>query len=170
MNENENEKVEIKPEDDYIQMFQEFKKNSVSKADYDKLKEENKRLVASIFNGDSELPDQDEEEAQPQVRSKEEVLKSIKDNVAILFSEDSNMTNLEGAQRIIQYHDDMLEYNGTDIFANTGDKFLSSADDKISPQRTYDYLKKCVESSQGDPTAFNVAFQAGLRQILPSKK
>ena len=167
MNENENEVV-VNPNEDYLEIIKEMKKNSVSKEDYDKLREENKKLLSSLVNGeDVEIDSAEEETQDDNKRSREEIIKSINEVNKTLFCEDNSMTNLECAEKIIQWHDDMIELTGNDPFENTGDKFIASDSDKTSPKRTYEYLKNCVEQSQGDPTAFNVAFQAGLRQILP---
>lgn len=170
MNENENEVV-VNPNEDYLEVIKDMKKNSVPRAEYDKIREENKRLLNSLVNGDDvEIPSQEEEPETPQKRTEEELKKSISETCSKLFVEDNSMTNLECAKQIIKYHDDMLELTGNDPFENSGGKFLTSENDKSSPKRTYEYLKNCVEQSQDDPTAFNVAFQAGLRQILPIKK
>ena len=166
MNENENENV-VNPNEDYLETIKELKKNSVSKEDYEKLREENKRLLSSLVNGDEVDLEQEQEQEQAPARTREEIIKSIDETCKDLFVEDNSMSNLECAKKIIKYHDDMLELTGTDPFENTGDKFIASDSDKSSPKRTYEYLKNCVENSQGDPVAFNVAFQAGLRQILP---
>lgn len=166
MNENENENV-VNPNEDYLEIIKEMKKNSVSKEDYDKLREENKKLLSSLVNGEEIEVDSSEEEEEAPKRTREEIIKSIDDNCSSLFVEDNSMSNLECAKRIIKYHDDMIELTGNDPFENTGDKFIASDSDKSSPKKTYEYLKNCVEQSQDDPVAFNVAFQAGLRQILP---
>ena len=171
MNDNVNENVEnLNPDQDLLEAFNELRRNTVSKETYEKLREQNQKLISSIVNGENDTFIQEENNNQPPKRTPEEIKKSIDDITSKLFSEDNNMTNLDNAKAIIQYHDDMLELYGVDVFANSGDKYMASQNDKTSPENTYKYLKECVDASQDDPTAFNVAFQAGLRQILPIKK
>lgn len=171
MNENENENQNL-VEQDYLEAIKQLKDTTVSKEDYDKLREEHKKLLSSYLNGDNYDVPKDEEKEEEEVvkRSKEEILKSINENLAEVFTEDNHLSNLENAKAIIKYHDDYMELMGTDPFANQGNQYETSSQDKISPQKTYDYLKQCVEESGGDERAFDVAFQRGLRQIYPNKK
>lgn len=173
MNENENENQNQNlMEQDYLETIKHLKENSVPKEEYDKLRGEHKKLLSSYLNGDNyeSQEEEEKEEEEPVKRSKEEILKSINENLAEVFTEDNHLSNLENAKAIIKYHDDYMELTGTDPFANQGSQYETSSQDKISPQKTYDYLKQCVEESGGDERAFDVAFQRGLRQIYPNKK
>jgi len=171
MKEKEKEKQNA-VEQDYLEAIKQLKENSVSKEDYDKLRDEHKKLLSSYLNGDNyeSQDDEEKEDEEPVKRSKEEILKSINENIARVFTEDNHLSNLENAKAIIKYHDDYMELTGEDPFANQGSQYESSSQDKISPQKTYDYLKNCIEESGGDERAFDVAFQRGLRQIYPDKK
>lgn len=128
--------VSDNPETNYLDTIKELKENSVSKADYEKLAKENKRLLNDFING--KTPD-----APAPVRPSSDDLR--KD----LFINNKDMSNLDYVTKALQLRENVLAEEGYDVFAGT-----NNDEDKQSAQKLADVLTECVEIANGDNVAF----------------
>lgn len=148
-NENEN-KVESGVDEnpsgvDYIETIKELKKNTVSKSDYEKLQEENKKLLQSLVNG--ETVQQEVEPVDVGELRKE------------LFSGEADMSNLEYMEKVMKLRDSIIEAGGTDPFLPYGKKIVPTDDDIATADRVAETIKECIEYAEGDSGVFTNELQ-----------
>ena len=153
--------------EDYIKTIAEMKKNSVSKDKYDKLKEENKKLLDALVDG-AELPPDvlgkiAEADSDPEKR-----IASLRDE---LFGPNrKDMTNLETVQKTLELRKLIIEKTGVDpavsSIKNPDDSDYEMAD------KTAELLESCIEAADGNPEVFTAVLQSKLqddRNILAKR-
>ena len=126
---------------DYLEALKTLKQNTVSKSDYDAVREENKKLINSIVNGQSEFKE-------------EEVKKSydISELKAKLNSGD--LTNLEYVDTALKLRDTVIEQGKPDPFLPIGNNIMPSQTDIECAERVANVFKECIEYAQGDNDIF----------------
>lgn len=141
---------------DYVEVINTLKANSVAKDKYDKLKDENKRLLDSLVNGQQvEAPNT------PKV-SNDELRKD-------LFTK--KLSNLEFVEKTLQLRQNILEEKGEDIFAPDGPQFSFTDEDKRDAQRVADALQSCVDVADGNSAIFTNELQRILKDTpLPNRR
>lgn len=140
---------------DYIEVINNLKANTVSKDTYQKLKDENKRLLDSLVNGQVEAPNT------PKV-SNDELKKD-------LFTK--NLSNLEFVEKTLQLRQNILDERGEDIFAPDGPQFSFSDEDRRDAQRVADALQSCVDTADGNSAIFTNELQRILKDTpLPNRR
>lgn len=144
----------------YIEIVKKLKENSVSKEDYVKLQEENKKLADTIANG--LVINQVEEEAKPKVSMDDLRKNFLKEN----------QTNLEYAQNALALREAIMEKNpDDDPFLPKGHNLNPTEQDKIDAQNVADVLEQCIELADGNSDAFTIALQNRMVDIkLPTRK
>lgn len=125
----------------YLEEIQKLKANSVSKDDYDKLKDENRDLLNSIVNGRTVT-----EEEQPKAK------KDINELRANLRKE--NPSNLEYIQNVLELRKAVIDEGGTDPFLPYGQKIVPTHEDIESANRVANTLQECVDLADGDSLLF----------------
>lgn len=142
MAENEN-KVEGM-EQDYLDTIKQLKETTVSREDYNKLKEENKKLLGTILEG-GEL-----ESAQPQAPKK-----SVQELRAELFSEDAdNFSNIKFISTALELREAVMDEGGIDPFVPQGERINPTDDDYEKAQKVADAFTHCLEVANGDNSVF----------------
>ena len=141
---------------DYIEVINNLKANSVPKNTYQKLKDENKRLLDSLVNGQQvEAPNT------PKI-SNDELRKD-------LFTK--KLSNLEFVKKTLQIRQNILDETGEDVFATDSTQFSFSDEDKRDAQRVADALQNCVEVADGNSAIFTNELQRILRDTpLPNRR
>ena len=141
---------------DYIEVINNLKANTVSKDIYQKLKDENKRLLDSLVNGQQvEAPNT------PKVSNEE-----LRND---LFTK--NLSNLEFVKRTLQLRQNILDERGEDILAPDGPQFSFSDDDRRDAQRVADALQSCVDTADGNSAIFTNELQRILKDTpLPNRR
>lgn len=126
---------------DYIEAIKEMKQNSVSKESYEKVKQENKKLMDALINNKQiETP-----------KKKEIDVKGIQKK---LLERDPMMKSIDGFQMI-------LDLREADLAAGKMDPFIPAnnrnpkQEDFDAAQRRADIYKECIEYAQGDPALFS---------------
>lgn len=142
---------------DAIAAIKELKENSVDKAQYDKLKQENQRLLKSLINGEKVTP---EAKREIDVASIEKVLRT----------ENNRVKNIDYAKM-------MLDLREADLAAGKADPFLSPSNRNPSDadleqcQKVADAFQYCIDYSEGDPETFTNELQKIMVDIpLPKRK
>ena len=152
----ENNNTNESTDTDYIEVINNLKTNTVSKDTYQKLKDENKRLLDSLVNGQQvEAPNT------PKV-SNDQLRKD-------LFTR--NLSNLEFVEKTLQLRQNILDEKGEDIFAPDGPQFSFSDDDRRDAQRVADALQSCVDIADGNSAIFTNELQRILKDTpLPNRR
>lgn len=150
---NENSRIEnaaevAQPADtgvDYIAAIQDIKANSVDRAKYDQLKEENQRLLKSLVNGETI-----EQEVKPidvgEIRKE-------------LFSQDVDLTNLDYMTKVIQLRDTLIANGENDPFLPWGKKITPTQEDVDTAERVAEVIRECIEYAEGDSGVFTNELQ-----------
>ena len=152
----ENNNTNESTDTDYIEVINNLKANSVPKDTYQKLKDENKKLLNSLANGQQvEAPNT------PKV-SNDELRKD-------LFTK--NLSNLEFVKKTLQLRQNILEEKGEDIFVPDGPQFSFSDEDKRDAQKVADALQSCVDVADGNSAIFTNELQRILKDTpLPNRR
>lgn len=92
-----------------------------------------------------------------EVEDKQEVVLTDKEIQEIrndLFSEDSELTNLDYVTKALELRQAILDKEGKDIFVGRGSNFEPTQDDYYRAENTAQIMKECVEYAQGNSEAF----------------
>lgn len=128
-------------EPDYIDQIEQLRANSVSKAEYDKLKAEHNRAMNALINGgqiDTEKPEKVDKDA---LRKE-------------LFSQDSGLSNLEYWQKTLTLRQAIIDDGGKDPFLPYGQKIAPTAEDVEAANRVAKVVQECIDYADGDSRIF----------------
>lgn len=139
---------------DYIEAIQKLKENSVSKEDYERVQEENKKLLQSLINGEtieleSEMPDID-------ALRKE------------LFSEDCDLNNLDYITKVMDLRSAIIQNGGIDPFLPAGKKIIPTEEDVATAKRVAEILQDCIDYAEGDSSVFTNELQRRMIDSSPN--
>lgn len=135
---NESQQENVGANDDYIEAIKEMKANTVSKEDYIKLKNENKKLLQAVVNGESVEIE----------RQKPADIKEIKKRFI------SAESTLDGVSAALELRDAILAAGGEDPFLPTGKKVSATDEDIRTAEKVAEGFRHCVEYADGDPHIF----------------
>lgn len=155
-----NVNVEQMDAENYIDIVKKLKENTVSKEDYEKLQEENKKLANTIANGLTVQPKEETKKAEVDINQlRKNFLKE-------------NQSNLEYAKNVLALRNALMEKNPEDDpFLPKGHNINATEQDKIDAQNVADVLEQCIELADGNSDAFTIALQNRMVDIkLPKRK
>ena len=138
----------------YIEAIKEMRKNSVAKADYERLQAENKELMKALVNGetiDIEPP-------------KVVDVNALRNE---LFDADKEMTNLEYVTKALELRDAVIEAGGDDPFVPHGNKIAPTAEDYEAAERVASAFKECVELADGNSEIFTRELMRITTDVAP---
>lgn len=144
--------------DYYIDTINELKKNSVSRADYEKLREENKTLVSSLAAGKAFENDSTESAAKPGI---EELRNKF-------LTKD--MTNLEYWETALDLRDALIESGAKDPFLPYGQKITATAEDVQKAQQVADVVRSCIDYADGNPRLFTQELDRNTIDTAPAAR
>ena len=136
---------------DYLAAIKELKQNSVDRAEYDKLRAENKKLLDSIVNGQSV-------EIEPQAPKK-----SIEELREAYLKEDQ--TNLEYITNTLNLRKALMEEGKPDPFLPIGNQILPTDEDVNAANKVAEILQECVDYAEGDSSVFTNELQRRLVDV-----
>lgn len=147
---------------DYIKAINELKQNSVSREQYEKLKQENKDLLDTLINGG-------------QVEMVDPATKpSIEDLRKGLFSKeaaDKEMTNLEFVSKSLELRNAIIESGGTDPFLPVGKGIDLTREDYEAAEFTAQQFQECIDIAQGNSEVFTAELmRRTVDNSLPTAK
>lgn len=134
----------------YIEAIKEMKKNTVPRADYEKVQAENKKLLETLIDGGQAKVVDAEEKVDADALRKE------------LYFSDKPMSNLEYVEKTLKLRKAQMEQGYQDPFLPTGTLVPLTQDDYNGAEKVAAILEECVEIADGDPHAFNMEFQRRL--------
>lgn len=126
----------------YIEALNQLKANSVDKADYDKLKAENKKLLDSIVNGT--------EVALPATEKAD--INDLRKKLA--NSSEDGLSSLEYADTMLKLRERLLEEGEEDPFVARGSQYSPTQLDYDRAHRVAAILQDCVDKADGDDQTF----------------
>lgn len=147
---------------DYISAISEIKANSVTRQQYEKLKQENKELLNTLINGG-------------QVNIQETASKkNIEEMRKELFSKeaaDKGMTNLEFVSKSLELRDAIIESGGVDPFLPVGKGIELTRDDYEAAEFTAEQFRECIALADGNSEIFtNELMRRTVDNSLPTAK
>ena len=148
---------EASMETDYVEAIKNLKENSVSKADYDALRLENKKLLQAVVNGQTI----EVEPVEPEV-DLAQLRKNVFDN--------PNQTNLEYVTKVLKLRDAVLEKEGYDVFVPQSSQYSPTQDDIARAQRVAKQFKEMVDIADGNPNVFLNEFQRRVKDDMPIRR
>ena len=133
--------------EDYIAAINDLKSRTVDKEEYERVKQDNKRLLDSIVNGslESGVP------KAPEIREPEEIRKE-------LFGDEA-LDNLTYATKALELRNSLLSKGEMDPFLPYGKQIVPTDQDIVSAQKVAEVLAECVEYAKGDNSVFTNELQ-----------
>lgn len=148
MNENTNTPIEEGMETDYLAVISELKANSVDREKYNKLKDENKRLLDTLVSG-GQL---DQEKTTPK--------ESAADLRKTLYGSGCDgLSNLDYWDKTLKLRDMIMEEGNPDPFLPSGHNVVATDTDRAAAQKVADTVKHCIEVADGDSLVFTNELQ-----------
>ena len=123
---------------DYLNTIAELKRNSVTKDEYNKLKQENKNLLQTLVEGGQIHPVESEPEVDVEALRKE------------LFNVNSELNNLQYVEKTLQLRNALMEKGEADPFLPVSSKYSPSAEDVATANRVADAFQSCVDYADGN--------------------
>lgn len=154
----ENENTVENQDTDYIATIKELKDTTVPKEQYAKLREENKRLLQSVLNG--------EQIEGAAATSKPDIGEIRKE----LFGGDAQLTNLQYVTKALELRDELLAQGKPDPFLPYGEKIAPTNEDIEAADRVAKVLKECVDYADGDSLIFTNELQRVMVDTAPRRK
>lgn len=142
----------------YIEAIREMKANSVDKAAYDKLKEDNKQLLDALINGGQVTQETQKEPVDiDKLRQK-------------LFSQDSDLSNLEYMRTALELREELLDRGAPDPFLPYGQNIAPTDEDIKTADRVAEAVKAGIEYADGDSEVFTNELQRIMVDTSPLKR
>ena len=142
--------------------LKEARENSVSKADYDKVVAENKKLVSEIINGDEH-----DDGGQKKVPEKDHdtVIKELREE---LYGPNcSELSNLEYWTKTLALRKAVIEKGEPDPFLPVGAKISPDEDDVMKANNVADVVEQCIKESEGNSDVFTALLQSRTNNDSP---
>ena len=140
--------------------LEEARKNSVSKEEFEKLQEENRRLVSEIINGEGGAGNG--QQAAPEQASIEDLRTKLYGPKA------SELTNLEFCKLTLDLRDAVIAQDGYDPFLPHGAKIKPTEQDIERADLVARTIKDCIEKSEGNSEVFTALLQAEIANDTPT--
>lgn len=151
----ENENVEVTGmEEDYVEQIRQLKENTVSKADYDKLKAENKKILDAYVSGQ-------QIEGVAATAEKPDINK-LKETLA-----NEDLSNLDYCKTALDLRNAVIAEGGKDPFLPWGQNIAPTAEDVAAAERVAAALKDCIEYADGDSEVFTNELQRITIEAMP---
>lgn len=141
---------------DYIAAIQELQENTVSKQQYEKLKEEKNKLLNALVKG---------EKIEQPAEKKVDITALRKK----LFDRDSQMSNLEYVQTSLELRDALLAEGEADPFLPVGSQIAPTPDEAVQAEKVAQIYRECIDYAQGNSEVFTNELMRRTVDAMPSK-
>lgn len=153
-----NQEPQVEQEVDAVQMITELRANTVPKDKYNKLVEDNAKLMKALANGETLTPEQ-----APEKPNIEEL------RAAYLNFE--NKSDLQIATDTLALRNALIEDGQPDPFLPNGNSVELTEQDYVDAQRVADLLQYAIDNADGDDAIFRAQFSSKLVDtVIPGKK
>ena len=156
------EKKEKKSEQSNVELaraLKEARENSVPKAEYEKLQNENKELVAQIINGEGIVGN-----GQPTPEKVD--IKALRED--LYGPKGADLSNLDFWKKTLQLRNAVIEQEGYDPFLPHGAKIKPNEQDVERAEAVAKTVEKCIEEANGNSEVFTALLQAETANDSPS--
>lgn len=137
---NNNEVQTNEPEYDIVAEVNKIKETMVDKADYDKLRAERDKYAKALVEGTK--VDVNKQSA------------SVDDLRKKLFSDNSELSNLDYVQTALELRQAILDNGGDDIFVGRGSKLTPDDNDYAKAKKVAEALQSCIDNAEGNSEIF----------------
>lgn len=142
----------------YIEAIKEMKANSVDKAAYDKLKEENKQLLDALINGGQVTQELQKEPVD---------IDSLRKR---LFGGEAELSNLDYMKTALELREALLDQGSPDPFLPYGQNIAPTDEDIRTADRVAEAIKSCIDYADGDSEIFTNELQRIMVDTSPVKR
>ena len=142
----------------YIEALKEMKANSVNKAAYDKLKEENKQLLDALINGGQVTQELQKEPVD---------IDSLRKK---LFNVETELSNLDYMKTALELREALLDQGSPDPFLPYGQNIAPTDEDIRTADRVAEAIKSCIDYADGDSEIFTNELQRIMVDTSPIKR
>lgn len=142
----------------YIEAIKEMKANSVDKAAYDKLKEENKQLLDALINGGQVTQELQKEPVD---------IDSLRKR---LFGGEAELSNLDYMKTTLELREALLDQGSPDPFLPYGQNIAPTDEDIRTADRVAEAIKSCIDYADGDSEIFTNELQRIMVDTSPVKR
>lgn len=160
MNENNtniNQETAIE-EIDYIAAINEMKANTVDREKYNKLKDENQRLLNTLVSGGQiEVP----------VEEKVDVNQLRKE---LYGSDGGNLSNLDYWTKTMKLREALMDAGKPDPFIPQGKNIVATDADRAAAQKVADGIQHCIDVADGDSSIFTNELQRITVDTIPTRR
>ena len=140
---------------DLAKAYKDLKGNSVSKEEYDKLKEENTKLLNEVINGGGGS-------GSGQATPTQEKPDIDKLRAELYGPKGQQLTNLQVVEKTLQLRKAIMDEGGMDPFLPVGANIKPDDRDRERAQAVADVLSECVRESDGDSGVFTAILQSKI--------
>lgn len=140
---------------DYIEAIKKLKENSVPKEDYERVQDENRKLLQSLINGETI----ERESERPDITALRKEL----------FSGECDMNNLQYTSKVLELRQAIIDEGGMDPFLPYGKKIIPTEEDIATANRVAETLQECVDYADGDSTVFTNELQRRMIDSSPNR-
>ena len=148
----EEEKEQLDPDNEpemtakeYINQIKDLKEKTVSREEYDRIKNDNKELAKALINGTgANIPGITKQEEKP----------DLDDLRKKLFTKKSK-NDLEYFTNLLALRDGVMADGQPDPFLPINREFRATAQDEADAERIATQIKEAIEYADGDPAVFS---------------
>ena len=139
----------------YIDEIQNLRETTVSKDQYEKKCEGNRRLIQSLANG-TPLPGAEQEPPKPSI-----------DELRKKLANGDQLSNLEYVKTVLALRNSLIEKGEQDPFVPQGANVKPEATDWATAQRVADAFQSCVDYADGDSEIFTTELMRITKDSAP---
>lgn len=140
--------------------FKELKENSVSKEEYNDLKEENRKLVEQVINGggDADGHNNPPEDLDATIKKLREELYGPKCD---------QLSNLEFCEKTLKLREAVIKKGDPDPFLPNGAKIQPDSNDIDKAENVAKVFKECIDEAKGNSEVFTAILQSKVNNDSP---
>ena len=140
---------------DYVAAINELKQNSVSKERYNKLEQDNKRLLDALVNN---------KQIDIQEKPKVDVAEARRNLAEVC---ETGCTQLEFFDKVLALRTAVLESGGQDPFLPVGSKVQPTYEQIEKQNEIHAGIQEMIDFAEGDPGIFNAEYQRRVVDTMP---
>lgn len=150
----QNQEIEDNKQD-YIAEIQNLRETTVPKDEYNRLREENKRLISSLAKGETIK----QPAPKPDIN---ELRKRVFDN--------EHQSNLEYWGAVLELRDAVIDSGAPDPFLPQGHKVVPTTEDIECANRVATVVKECIDYADGDSQLFTNELMRRTVEVAPTNR
>lgn len=150
----QNQEIEDNKQD-YIAEIQNLRETTVPKDEYNRLREENKRLISSLAKGETIT----QPAPKPDIN---ELRKRVFDN--------EHQSNLEYWGAVLELRDAVIDSGAPDPFLPQGHKVVPTSEDFECANRVATVVKECIDYADGDSQLFTNELMRRTVEVAPANR